>query len=51
MVIYFLPLNPGSFFMASRVAADVELTPSVLLAVVTGFELLKSLIAIADVTG
>jgi hypothetical protein len=51
MVIYFLPVKPGSFLIASRVALDVELTPSDLLAVVAGFELLKSLIAIADVIG
>jgi len=51
IVIYFLPVKPGSFLSASIVALEVEFTPSDLLATVAGLELLKSLIAIADVIG
>jgi len=52
IVTYFLPVKPGSFPRAARVALEVELAPSDLFAVRAGLlELFMSLIAIAEVTG
>jgi len=52
MVIYFFPVKDGSLLRAAVVAGEDEFTPSDLFGVKDGlFELLKSLIAIAEVTG
>jgi hypothetical protein len=51
IVTYFLPVKLGSFPRAARVELEVELRPSDLLVVRAGFELLKSLMAIAEVIG
>lgn len=51
MVTYFCPVKLGSFARAAKTAGEVELVPSDLLAVVMGFDMLTSLMAIADVTG
>ena len=51
MVIYFFPVKDGSLLRAAVVAGEDEFKPSDLFGVKDGFELLKSLIAIAEVTG